>query len=91
MSYTLEFTKQAKKQLEQLDTKQKAILKAWLKENLEACENPRIVKDSKKIESVEDGWRWRIGSYRVLGVIRDNTITIVVFKIGHRRDIYRGM
>ena len=91
MSYTLRFTTQANKQIKKLDRKQLSILKSWLKDNLEGCENPRIIKDSKKIESVENGWRWRIGSYRVLGVIHDDSITIVVFRVGHRRDVYRGL
>lgn len=36
-----------------------------------------------------EGWRIRIGVYRVIYEINDSTQTITVLDIGHRRDIYR--
>ena len=36
-----------------------------------------------------DGWRIRVGRYRVLFTIDDAQQTIVVRDVGHRRDIYR--
>jgi mRNA interferase RelE/StbE len=36
-----------------------------------------------------DGWRIRAGNYRVIYEIHDQTQTITVFQVGHRRDIYR--
>lgn len=35
-----------------------------------------------------DGWRLRVGDYRILYTINDGTLVIVVVTIGHRRDIY---
>ena len=32
-------------------------------------------------------WRFRIGNYRILFDIKDNTI--IVLKVGHRRDVYK--
>lgn len=36
-----------------------------------------------------DGWRIRIGNYRVVYEIDDNSQTVTVLHIGHRRDVYR--
>ena len=36
-----------------------------------------------------DGWRIRIGSYRVVYEIEDSERTVSVLHIGHRRDVYR--
>ena len=33
-------------------------------------------------------WRYRIGDYRVIAEIRDNTLVIVAIGLGHRSDIY---
>lgn len=33
--------------------------------------------------------RIRVGMYRVIYEVRDNLLTILVVRIGHRRDIYR--
>jgi len=36
-----------------------------------------------------NGWRIRIGDYRVIYEIDNKNQTIVILNIGHRRDIYR--
>ncbi|MCZ6552198.1 MAG: type II toxin-antitoxin system RelE/ParE family toxin [SAR324 cluster bacterium] len=36
-----------------------------------------------------EGWRIRVGRYRVVYEIDDRGGTITVLHIGHRRDIYR--
>ncbi|TAK72016.1 MAG: type II toxin-antitoxin system RelE/ParE family toxin [Gammaproteobacteria bacterium] len=48
---------------------------------------PRPV-GAKKL-SGRDGWRIRIGNYRVIYEIIDHTCYILVLDIGHRKDIYR--
>jgi mRNA interferase RelE/StbE len=36
-----------------------------------------------------EGWRLRVGDYRILYTIHDGVLCIVVVTIGHRRDVYR--
>lgn len=36
-----------------------------------------------------DGWRLRVGNYRILYIIEDERLVIVVVTLGHRRDVYR--
>jgi mRNA interferase RelE/StbE len=36
-----------------------------------------------------DGWRIRVGDYRVLYEIDDTAKTVTVVNVGHRRDVYR--
>ena len=36
-----------------------------------------------------DGWRIRIGQYRVIYEIKDTIRVVTVLDVGHRRDIYR--
>lgn len=38
--------------------------------------------------SGRDGYRVRVGNYRILYTIRDDILLIVVITIGHRRDVY---
>ena len=33
-------------------------------------------------------WRYRVGDYRVICEIRDDTLVIRAIKISHRRDVY---
>lgn len=34
-------------------------------------------------------WRYRIGDYRLIVMIKDNELMILALQISHRRDVYR--
>ena len=36
-----------------------------------------------------DGYRVRVGDYRILYTIRDEVLLVVVVTLGHRSDVYR--
>ncbi len=44
---------------------------------------------SKKL-SGHDRYRIRQGSYRIVYGIEDKELVVVVVKVGHRKDVYRG-
>ena len=44
---------------------------------------------SKKLSGNEK-YRLRQGSYRIVYSIEDNELVIVVVKVGHRKEVYRG-
>jgi len=88
MKYKVEFTDRALKDLKKLDRHTAALILGWVRKNLEGCENPRL--HGKGLTANRSGeWRYRIGDYRLLATISDNTITILVLNMGHRREIYK--
>lgn len=44
---------------------------------------------SEKLAGHEDRYRVRQGNYRIVYLIDDERREITIFKIGHRRDVYR--
>ncbi|MGD0691683.1 MAG: type II toxin-antitoxin system RelE/ParE family toxin [Acidimicrobiales bacterium] len=36
-----------------------------------------------------DGYRLRVGDYRIIYTINDRVLLIVVVTVGHRRDVYQ--
>ncbi|HET7626606.1 MAG TPA: type II toxin-antitoxin system RelE/ParE family toxin [Verrucomicrobiae bacterium] len=54
---------------------------------LALAENPRPPGSVKL--SGRDAWRIRVGDYRVIYTIDDSEKEVVIFAIGHRREIYR--
>lgn len=90
MAYSVELTKRAQKQLAALDRKTMLLVVSFIDE-LDGCDEPRLLPNAKKLQGVKDGWRWRVGTYRILGVIDDDRIVIEIFRVGHRRDVYRNM
>lgn len=50
--------------------------------------NPRP-PGSEKLAGYDDRYRVRQGSYRVVYVIDDKNREVTIYRIGHRRDVYR--
>lgn len=87
MTYHVELTKRAIKDLKKLDKHTASLITGWLRKNLEGCENPR--QHGKGLTANRSGqWRYRIGDYRIIADIQDDKILILVLNIGHRREIY---
>jgi mRNA interferase RelE/StbE len=84
VSWQIEIARDARKELERLPTQiQIRISKAIL-----ALEENPFPHGCKKLKN-RDGFRIRIGDYRVLYFADAKTKQIVVGSIGHRREIYR--
>ncbi|HEL1618705.1 TPA: type II toxin-antitoxin system RelE/ParE family toxin [Streptococcus suis] len=86
--YRLELTKRAMKDLTKLDKPTQALIVKWLQQNLQDTTTPRV-QGKALTGQLSHLWRYRVGNYRILAEIHDNTITIEVVKIGHRKDIYK--
>ncbi len=54
---------------------------------LKLAENPRPV-GSKKLVG-EDGYRIRIGDYRILYRVDDIAKRLFIYRVKHRREVYR--
>lgn len=83
--YRIELKRPAERDLEDLDAATgRRILVAI--EDLSTNPHPR---QSRKLVGSENSYRLRVGRYRVLYQVDDRNSLIIVFAVGHRRDIYR--
>ena len=46
---------------------------------------------SRKLEGMEDLYRLRVGDYRVVYRIEDGVLLVLIVRVRHRRDAYRGV
>ena len=84
MSYTAEIKRSAEKEMDRLaDNIHKRITDKILA--LETNPRPPGVK---KLQG-EEGYRLRVGDYRVLYTIDDQARRIFVYSVAHRREAYR--
>lgn len=87
MTYHVELTEQARKALKKMDQQTAKMLTAWIRKNLEGCTDPR--QHGKGLTANRSGqWRYRVGDYRIIADIQDDKIVILIFTIGHRREVY---
>ena len=85
MSYRLFILKRAQKELAKVIGKDFDRIKEII---FELANNPRP-PECKKLTG-RDGWRIRVGKYRIIYEIDDKEKVITILLIGHRKDIYRN-
>jgi len=51
--------------------------------------NPRPMQ-SEKLAGSQNAYRLRKGNYRVLYTVDDAAKTVIIYKIAHRREVYRS-
>jgi mRNA interferase RelE/StbE len=83
MSYEILTLRRAQKQLAGLPSREYERVKLSIL-SLSGVPRPRgCLKLSGR-----DGWRIRVGDYRVIYEIDDNKRSVTVLDVGHRRDVY---
>lgn len=88
MTWNVEWDDTARHELRKLDrTIQQRILR-YFRERIMVDDDPR--RFGKALQHELQGlWRYRIGDYRAVCQIQEETITVLVLAVGHRRYIYR--
>ena len=82
--YKLVFKKSVSKDLRALPKRELARILKWFPS---LAEEPRP-QGCEKL-SGQDRYRVRQGVYRIIYEIQDDVLTVVVVKVGHRREVYR--
>ncbi|WP_284785604.1 type II toxin-antitoxin system RelE family toxin [Corynebacterium rhinophilum] len=86
MVWSIEFTPRAAKSFRKLDKPVQKQISKFLREVAE-LDDPRV--RGKGLVADKSGlWRWRVGDYRVIVSILDETVVVNVIDVGHRRNIY---
>lgn len=86
--YQIIIKESALKQMKKLDPSMNRIIKNWIVKNLLDTDNPRL--HGKALTGNLKGiWRYRVGDYRIFADIQDDILTIFIFEVAHRRDVYK--
>ncbi len=87
MTYTVEWSERARKQLKKLNKSIAELIVRWVYKNLDDCENPYI--HGKGLTANRSGqWRYRVGDYRLICDIDNNKLIICIIELGHRKNVY---
>lgn len=86
MAYTIEFTKQAARTLHRMPRD----IALTIRQKLEQiAEDPFVFHANVLKLQNRDGYRIRVGDWRVIYDIQKDRVVILVLKIGLRSEVYR--
>lgn len=87
MTWIVEFDDAARKELRKLDRQAQQEILRYLRERIATDEDPR--RFGKTLSRELAGlWRYRIQNYRIICNIEDQKLTVLVLRVGHRKDVY---
>lgn len=89
MTWTIEFERTAKRDLDGLDQQVRRRILRFLYERVGKLEDPRSIGEALKGSELGDLWKYRVGDYRIIANIEDSRICIVIVRVGNRREVYR--
>jgi mRNA interferase RelE/StbE len=89
MGWVIEFDPKALHDLEALDRQEARRVLRFLHERLASRDDPRTIGEALQGSRFAGMWKYRVGNYRLVCEIQDDKVTVLVVRIGHRREVYR--
>ena len=89
MAWQINFETAAEKDLAKLDHSTVRRIVTFLRDRLAVLDDPRSIGEALRGAKLSDFWKYRVGDYRVIASIKDSEVTIIVVRVGNRKEIYR--
>lgn len=89
MAWKIELSSQAQKDLDQLDPQIARRILKFLSERVARLDDPRAIGEALKGSRLGEFWKYRVGDYRLIASIEDGRLTVLIVRIGNRREVYR--
>lgn len=86
--YTFSTDENFEREFKKLDKTVRVMITQWIKKHLMDCDNPRAFGKAL-VGNLKGYWRYRIGNYRLLAIIKDDELIIVAVEIEHRKSVYK--
>jgi len=88
LAWTIEYTEVARTQLRKLDKAAARRILNYMDLRVARLEDPRSAGKALR-GPLGDFWRYRVGEYRVICELHDQTLRVLVVRVGSRKDVYR--
>jgi mRNA interferase RelE/StbE len=76
--------------MRKIDKKEREKIRVYLESFIAGLENPRSFGKALKGKCSEF-WRYRVGNYRIVCRLEDSSISILVLRVAHRKDVYQKL
>jgi len=87
MIYKIEFTSRAFDDISRLPR----VIQTRLRPRIDALASEPRPRGARRLSGHAKLWRLRVGDYRIVYEVRDRELVVAVVRLGHRREVYRGL
>ncbi|MFA5700618.1 MAG: type II toxin-antitoxin system RelE/ParE family toxin [Desulfuromonas sp.] len=89
MTWKIELDQKAARELARLERQTARRILEFLHRRISTLEDPRSMGEALKGSRLGEFWKYRVGDYRIIAMIEDENVTILIVRIGNRREVYR--
>jgi mRNA interferase RelE/StbE len=89
LAWRIEFDDSSKKVLKKLDPQTAGRITKFMRERVAPLENPRQLGEAMQGSKLGEFWKYRVGDWRIIARIEDQSVLVLVVRIGNRREVYR--
>jgi mRNA interferase RelE/StbE len=89
MAWSVELAKSADQELRKLDAQHRLRILKFLQQRVAKLDDPRSIGQVLQGAKLGEFWKYRVGDFRLISKIEDDRRTVLVLRIGHRREVYR--
>jgi mRNA interferase RelE/StbE len=87
LAWQIKWDDDAIRDFSKIDHTSQKIIRNYLINRIATDDNPR--RFGSGLSGDKSGlWRYRVGDYRIICKIKDEVATVLVIKVGHRRNVY---
>lgn len=87
MDWKIKYSETAAKQMKKLDKSVSNQIDKYLTEKVAKQKDPSVF--AKSLLHDQSGlWRYRIGDYRVICEIQNESLIVLALRVGHRKHVY---
>ena len=87
--WTIVYLAFVRKDVRRIDPAVRARIRNFLEDRVASLEDPRSLGEALKGSELGAFWKYRVGDYRIICSLEDAVLTVLVVRIGNRRDVYR--
>ncbi len=89
MAWRIEFEDGALKDLAGLDPPIARRILSFLRDRVAGLDDPRSIGEALRGSKLGEFWKYRVGDWRIICRIEDEQVTVLVVRVGNRREVYR--
>jgi len=89
MAWRIEFDPAAERELDKLDPQVAKRILTFLHRRVANLDDPRSLGEALKGPRLGEFWKYWVSDYRIIASIEDAILTILVVRIGDRKDVYQ--
>lgn len=89
MVWIVEIDPDVRKTLKKIEPHNANRILRFLFERIAYLDDPRSIGEALQGKRFKALWKYRVGDYRLICKLENDTCTVIVLKIGDRKEVYR--